>query len=252
MKVTLLGTGTSVPDKSRVQSGILIESESTKILLDVGSGINHRLSELECDITKLSAVFISHFHVDHCSDFHTLIQSMWLAGYDQTLNVFAPPQYREWSRGTSEIAYPYLLPKLPVAFTKLDENVAVQHGDLTISCCPTLHGTMDTRAYKVEHGETSVVFSSDTAPCQEIVQLAEGCDLLIHECNWLDGVHPEGVHTSPSELTDVVEKVQPRKVVLNHVSPQVVREEKKVVSIVGRRTKADIIMGQDLMEIDLS
>ncbi len=252
MKITLLGTGTSFPDPSRVQSGMLIEVEKTKLLLDIGSGVLHRLTQTNVSFKDLAAVFISHFHIDHCSDFHTLVQSLWLSGYAETLNVFAPPSFREWARGTTEIAFPYLLSKLAIKYTELPENAAMQQGPITISFCPTLHSTMDVRAFRVESNGKSVVFSSDTAPCPEILQLAKKCDVLIHECNWLDGAHPEGVHTSPSELTEIVENVEPTKVILNHVSPDVVQQKEKVISIVGRRTNAEVIMGEDLMSFELS
>ena len=67
----------------------------------------------------------------------------------------------------------------------------------------------------------------------------------------LDGAHPEGVHTSPSELAQIVEEINPSKIVLTHVSPEVVAIKDKVIEIVSRRTNAEVVLGEDLMEIDL-
>ena len=138
MKVTLLGTGTSFPDPNRVQSGILVEAENKTFLLDVGSGVLHRLIQTGIDLKTLDSVFISHFHIDHCSDFLTLCQSLWLAGYDKTLELYAPPTMREWSRGVREIGFPYLREKVLVREVMLDENHVVPHekrpcSDLTAS-----------------------------------------------------------------------------------------------------------------------
>ena len=246
MKITLLGTGTSFPDPKRVQSGILVETDDVAILLDVGSGILQRLTHLKYDITKLDAIFISHFHIDHCSDFLALCQSLWLAGYDRVLQVYAPPNLREWSRGLRDIAFPYLLEKIGTEMHPLKENDLIYVGALSIATCPTLHGTMQTRAFKVEEEGFSFVFSSDTAPCPDVISLAKETNILIHECNWLDGKHPEGVHTSPSELAQVAEITMPSKVVLNHVSPEVVANSKKALDTVRRRTKADVTIGEDL------
>ncbi|MFX0108517.1 MAG: MBL fold metallo-hydrolase [Candidatus Hodarchaeota archaeon] len=249
MKVTLLGTGTSVPDSSRVQSGVLVQAEDKTLLLDVGSGVLHRLTQTGIDITTLDAVFISHFHIDHCSDFLSLCQSLWLAGYDKTLELFAPPTMREWSRGVHEIAFPYLREKILVQKTYLSTGDVIPIGPLNVSNCCTTHSAMDTRAIKVEHQEKSLVFSSDTAPCKDLAELARGVDLLIHECNWLDGPHPEGVHTSPSELAGVVESSEPKKVVITHMAPEVIAAGEKVRKTVGRRSKAEIILGEDLLEV---
>jgi ribonuclease BN (tRNA processing enzyme) len=251
MKVTLLGTGTSYPDSERVQSGILVDTGQTRVLFDVGSGTLHRLTQIEFDLTRLDAVFLSHFHIDHVSDFLTLCQSLWLSGYDRPLKLYAPPMVKEWSRGVHDVSFTYLREKLEIDITALKEDQVVHQGDLIVSNAPTLHSTMDTRAYKIEHKGKTLVISSDTAPCREVIELAKGCDLLVHECNWLDGPHPDGVHTSPTELSQVVEKANPKRLILTHVSPEVVAQQKKVIEIVKRRTDAEVAMGEDLMELIL-
>ncbi len=251
MRAVLLGTGTSYPDPERVQSGILIEEENQRILLDIGSGILQRLAQLMIDIKSIEEVFISHFHIDHCADFLPLCQSLWLSGFDKTLKVFAPPTIREWSRGIFDVAFKYLRDKIPVQTTALSENHVVHLGDITIIASPTLHGNYDTRAFRVECNETTLTYSSDTAPCRDIIDLAKGTDILIHECNWLDGPHKEGMHTSPSELAKIVEEINPSKVVLTHVSPEIVSAKEKVIEIVGRRTNAEVLLGEDAMVLDL-
>ncbi|MHA2379188.1 MAG: MBL fold metallo-hydrolase [Candidatus Thorarchaeota archaeon] len=251
MKITLLGTGTSFPDPGRVQSGILVEAEKKTFLLDIGSGVLHRLIQTGIDLKKLDSVFISHFHIDHCSDFLTLCQSLWLAGYDKRLELYAPDTVREWSRGVRDIAFPYLREKLIVEETVLEENHVVQLGPVQVSTAPTTHSTMETRAFRVESRGRSVVYSSDSAPCREVTDLAKGADVLVHEVNWLDGPHPEGVHTSPSELAEIVERAEPKKVVLTHVSPEVVESQERVITIVGRRTQAEVVLGHDLMVLNI-
>ncbi|MFX0045739.1 MAG: MBL fold metallo-hydrolase [Candidatus Hermodarchaeota archaeon] len=251
MKVTLLGTGTSFPDPNRVQSGILVEAENKTFLLDVGSGVLHRLIQTGIDLNRLDSVFLSHFHIDHCSDFLTLCQSLWLVGYDKILDLYAPHTLTEWSRGVRDIGYPYLREKVLVKETVLEENHVVQLGPVQVSTAPTTHGTMETRAFRVESRGQSMVFSSDSAPCRDVIDLARGADVLVHEVNWLDGPHPEGVHTSPIELAEIVEQAEPKKVVLTHVSPEVVASQEKVITTVGRRTNAEVVLGEDLMVLNI-
>ncbi len=251
MKVSLLGTGTSLPDPNRVQSGVLVEAGEQTLLLDIGSGILQRMTQSRVDLASIDHVFISHFHIDHCSDFLSFCQSLWLLGYDKTLELYAPPRMREWSRGIYDIAFPYLREKLLVEKRVLKEDDAVHLGPVTVSTAPTTHSTLESRAFRVEHEGKSLVYSSDTAPCREVIELTKGADILIHECNWLDGDHPKGVHTSPSELADIVERAEPRKVIINHVAPEVVAKEKQVIATVGRRTRAEVVLGQDLMTITL-
>ncbi len=251
MKVTLLGSGTSLPDPDRVQSGILVEVGNQTILFDVGSGTLHRLTQTQVDVTSIDAVFITHFHIDHCSDFIPLCQTLWLSGYRKTLKLFGPPAMREWARGVLEVAFPYLRGKIRIELLELEERETVYLGPVAISTSITIHGSMDTRAYKIEHEGKSVVYTGDTGPCRDVIELAQGVDLLIHELNWMDGKHPEGVHTSPSELMDIVEETCPHKVVLTHLSPEVIANKKSILATISRRSNAEVIIGEDLMVLDV-
>ncbi len=251
MRVTLLGSGTSLPDPDRVQSGILVEVGNQTILFDVGSGTLHRLTQTQVDVNSIDAVFITHFHIDHCSDFIPLCQTLWLSGYQKTLRLFGPPAMREWACGVFEVAFPYLRDKIRIELIELEERETVYLGPVAISTSITTHGSMDTRAYRIEHEGKSVVYTGDTGPCRDVIELAKGTDLLIHELNWLDGKHPEGVHTSPSELMAIVEEADPHKVILTHLTPEVVANKKSVLATVGRRSNAEVIIGEDLMILDV-
>ncbi|MHA1484357.1 MAG: MBL fold metallo-hydrolase [Candidatus Thorarchaeota archaeon] len=251
MRVTLLGSGTSLPDPDRVQSGILVEAGNQTILFDIGSGTLHRLTQTQVDVTSIDAVFITHFHIDHCSDFVPLCQTLWLSGYQKTLKLFGPSAMREWARGVLEVAFPYLRGKIRIELMELEERETVYLGPVAISTSITIHGSMDTRAYKIEHEGKSVVYTGDTGPCRDVIELAKGADLLIHELNWMDGKHPEGVHTSPSELMSIVEETYPHKVVLTHLSPDVITNRKSILATIGRRSNAEVIIGEDLMVLDV-
>lgn len=251
MNVTMLGTGTSYPDPNRVQSGILIEMADESILFDIGAGVFHRLTQLNVDLSSISSIFLSHFHIDHCSDFLMLCQNLWLSGHDKPLNIYGPPAIKQWFRGLFDIAFTYARDRLIINVAVLKEHEAVQVGEATISNAPTVHGNMETRALKIEWRDRSFVYSSDTAPCRDVIDLAKGADVLVHECNWLDGPNPEGVHTTPSELAQIVEEASTKKLVLTHVSPEVVDMKEKVLEIISRRTNAEVVMGEDLMSFEI-
>lgn len=251
MKITLLGTGTSYPDPERVQSGILVEQDRKLMLLDVGSGVLHRLVQTGADVKSIDSVFISHLHVDHCSDFMSLYQTLMMSGFDKNLHLFGPPTVNEWFAALNDRIYPYLKGRVPVEVTSLKELDTVQVGALTVRCCRSKHGTVDSRAVRVEHKDHSFVYSSDTAPSKDVMELTRGTDLLIHECMWLDGKHPEGVHTAPSELVRIMEEARPKKVILTHLSPEVVSSESRVASTIGQNSGIDVAMGIDLMSLKI-
>ena len=180
-----------------------------------------------------------------------LCQNLWLTGHKKQLDVYGPPFIKSWFKGIFDITYPYARDRLPLTAISLSENEVVTIGEAAVSNTPTIHGTMDTRALKLEMDDKRFVYSSDTAPCKDVINLAKGADVLIHECNWLDGQHPEGVHTTPSQLTEILEESQPHKVILTHVSPEVVQSADKVLDIVRRRTDAEVFLGKDLMSFTI-
>jgi len=250
MKITMLGTGTSYPDPDRVQSGLLIETGSETILVDVGSGILHRLTQIGLDLDTIDSIFISHFHIDHCSDFLTICQSIWLSGTRRTLTLYGPPFVIDWLHLLHN-AFPYLSEKVNVQPFVLHQNESVKLGRLTVTNTPTVHGKIDARAFRIESKGKVVVYSSDTAPSQELTTFAKNADILVHECNWLDGAHPEGVHTMPSELANIVNEVTPRKLILTHLSPEVVQNKEEVLEIIGSTHRTQVIMAEDLTSFEI-
>jgi len=118
----MLGTGTSYLDPERVQSGILIEIDNESILFDIGAGVFHRLAQLKVDLNSISSIFLTHFHIDHCSDFLMLCQNLWLSGREKPLNVYGPPSIKQWYRGLFDIAFMYARDRLEINVRVLKEE----------------------------------------------------------------------------------------------------------------------------------
>jgi ribonuclease BN (tRNA processing enzyme) len=133
----------------------------------------------------------------------------------------------------------------------LKENMSIDYEKMSVRNTPTIHGKIESRAVKIQSEGKVFVYSSDTAPSQEFNSFARHADLLVHECNWLDGSHPEGVHTTPSELIHVVEEVEPSKLILTHLSPEVVQNKKKVLEIIFSTTESEVSMAEDLVSFEI-
>lgn len=65
MKITLLGTGTPMPDSQKFGTSTLIEAGGMRVLLDCGRGAVVRLSQIGVPVGSIDAVLFSHFHSDH-------------------------------------------------------------------------------------------------------------------------------------------------------------------------------------------
>src|SRR3982750_1977864 len=73
MRLVTLGTGTVALTAARVCAGHYVEAGSARVLFDCGSGVSHRLAQLGLPWREITHVAITHFHLDHISDFATLV-----------------------------------------------------------------------------------------------------------------------------------------------------------------------------------
>ena len=90
IKVTLLGTGTPVPNAERFGSAVLVEARGKKLLFDCGRGTVIRLSQARISLTDIDALFLTHLHSDHIVGIPDLWVSGWSLGRDRPLGVWGP------------------------------------------------------------------------------------------------------------------------------------------------------------------
>ncbi|ABP51261.1 MAG: MBL fold metallo-hydrolase [Pyrobaculum arsenaticum] len=167
------------------------------ILLDAGECTYARLAQ--CGLSWPDVVFISHRHGDHILGLPTFMLMARRVG--KKLRVVAD---RETLEAAAELArlvgiensLPY------VEFVEASGSVTI--GETKLTFAPTSH-PVQTLAVRIEHGGKCAVYSSDTAPSDNIVELARGCDLLIHEVSGNPGQEEEAHRVGHSTTADAVE-----------------------------------------------
>lgn len=61
-----------------------------------------------------------------------------------------------------------------------------------------------------------VVYSGDTKICDNLIKLAENCDLLIHDCTYFEDM--ERKHSSLSDILKIYQHAKPKQIALTHIS----------------------------------
>jgi ribonuclease BN (tRNA processing enzyme) len=234
LRITVLGKSPSWQDAGGACSGYLIETERATVLLDCGNGVFGKLRE-RVDYTEIDAVVISHLHADHFLD---------LVPYSYAL-IYAPKQQpvpvHIWE-GTDEPARPRLIapPNAAEVFRRvvgswgnddliesafrLEEYSSgdeVEIEDIRVSFHPVPH-FVETFAVKIAaDGSGEVVYSADTRPGAEIVEVARGADLLLIE-GTLPRPERTGVrgHLTPEEAGEHARKAGVKRVVITHISDE--------------------------------
>jgi ribonuclease BN (tRNA processing enzyme) len=73
---------------------------------------------------------------------------------------------------------------------------------------------------RVESGGRVLVYSGDTGPCQELVDLAEGADLLVAESAFLEsGDNPTGLHMTGKQAGATAAEAGVGRLLLTHIPP---------------------------------
>src|SRR5690606_5869892 len=100
MRLTFLGTSSGTPTRSRNVSGLAINRKNRKewFLVDCGEGTQHQILRTAYSLSRLSAVFITHVHGDHCYGLPGLLSSASMQGRSKPLPIVAPIALHEFLR----------------------------------------------------------------------------------------------------------------------------------------------------------
>src|SRR5436305_5751922 len=83
VKVTFMGTAGArfmVAKQIAASGGLYIEEGGTRIAFDPGPGAVVQYAKRKVDLARLSAVVLSHRHLDHCGDVNVMIEAMTEGG----------------------------------------------------------------------------------------------------------------------------------------------------------------------------
>ncbi len=246
--VTLTGTGVPLPAPGRAGPGTLVRYGDVALQFDAGRGTVLRLAEAVQPPSRLSALFLTHVHIDHVSDVADLAMTRWI--FDpldpvEILPVVAPEgpsadfarHLFEAYAGDIEARTAELLSGPPAivlsAFPVRPEPIEVwRHGDGAVVVEAVgvhhepCHGAV---AYRVTTPTGVVVVSGDTRVCDEVESLAAGADIVVHEACRSASMRPAlaragyaqalDYHADTVALGAMAQRARTPRLVLTHLIP---------------------------------
>jgi ribonuclease Z len=273
VQITLLGTGSPIPDPRRAGPSTLVRSEGTAILVDCGRGVLMRLAGAGLPPPMLGAVLVTHLHSDHLTDFNDVITMHWvMSPQPVTLSVFGPPGMREVVDATLGALAPDIRYRLAhhadlteppsVEVTEVTSGDSFDVGAIAARVAATDHRLVEpTVGYRLEKGGRSAVLGSDGVPCAGLDELCKGADAYVQTVIREDLVRqiPNArfqdivdYHSTVEDAARTADRAGVRTLVLTHyVPPMAAEQTDEWRALAAQHFAGEIVLGDDLTTIGL-
>ena len=249
--LTVLGSGTIIPQKNRSCAGYVLHDSGTPILMDCGPGSLLRLGEAGISVRNINLVLISHFPLDHVSDLAPLLMARWLQDIDLAqkgeITVAGPVGLRKWFTLLAEQTEDWLA-ELKLNLVEM-ESSSHRFGSLKVDSRPTLH-TENSLCFRLTDERGKVLFySGDTYYSEALVTLARRADLAVIECSVPESRREEG-HLSPRLAGKLASEARVKKLLLTHFYEEVLAV--KILKQVSAFFSGKVYLARDLKNYSIS
>lgn len=200
-RLVLLGSkgGPAIRPGGPRPSSSLLEIAERKIVVDCGLGVTRALTDAGVSLKTLDLIFVTHLHSDHVLELGPLIHTAWTAGLATPVTVFGPTGLTlYWRNFLQSMDFDIEIrivdegrPDIRelVSIVEFAEGAVMEERGLSVTALRVKHPPVtDCFALRFEHGELSVVFSSDTAFFPPLADFAGGADILVHEAMLEEGI----------------------------------------------------------------
>jgi ribonuclease BN (tRNA processing enzyme) len=278
-KLVLLGTGGGPrPRKSNSGSAQVILIENTAYVIDCGDGVARQLVLADVPLATVRHIFLTHQHSDHNADYGNLILLAWTAGLRTRVDAWGPPPLERMTRLFFEmnaydirtrIADEGRIPLVPLvhAHEQTRGGLVMQDENVKVTAALVRHPpVVPAFGYRFDAPDRSIVISGDTALSDNLIALAQGADVLVH-----DALYPPGVdrlvagvpnamalkdsimshHATAEDAGRAAQRAGVKTLVLSHLVPadDPSVTDQRWIDDARRHFRGTVIVGKDLMEI---
>jgi len=278
-KLVLLGTGGGPrPRKASSAAAQVILIDKAAYVVDCGDGVARQLVLANVPLPTVRHIFLTHQHSDHNADYGNLIWLAWTTGLRTRVDAWGPPPLKRMTELFFEmnaydiktrIADEGRIPLVPLvhAHELTRGGPVMQDNNVKVTAALVRHApVVPAFGYRFDAPDRSIVISRDTAPSDNLIALAQGADILVHEALYAPAIDrlvagvpnattlKESImshHTTAEEAGRVAQRAGIKTLVLSHFVPADDPAVTDEMWIDAARThfRGSVIVGKDLMEI---
>jgi ribonuclease Z len=248
-KVIILGSASAVPDEQHENSHMVVVGRQNSVLIDCVGKPLLRLRAANVNPDTVSDLILTHFHPDHVSGVPLMLMDMWLQGRKKPLAIYGLADTLDRTEKMMALYTWENWPGFfPVTFHRLpaeELTTVINYPDLRIYASPVQH-LIPTIGLRIEYPWESkvIAYSCDTEPCQQVVHLAKGADVLIHEATGLSSGH-----TSATAAGDIASQAGVKVLYLIHYPTAGVKTQ-KLFEDAQRLFPGTVRLAEDLVTVD--
>jgi len=267
--VVMLGTGTPRPSPDAWGPATAVVVGDRVFLIDAGVGVERRLAAAGLPIDGVTAAFITHLHSDHVLGLPDLIFTSWVMGRTRPFPVYGPhglaqmtehfyAAFSEDIRIRTEGLEHESREGYRVEVREVGPSVVYDSGGVRVTAFLVPHGEWrEAYGYRFDTPGRSIVLSGDTRPSEELVRMATGVDVLIHEVQPSDSTqHPgnrsatewanyvRAYHTTSSQLGVLAARARPKLLIVYHNGRRATAD--RILADIRRSFSGAVAIGADL------
>jgi ribonuclease BN (tRNA processing enzyme) len=194
----------------------LLTHGDQKIWVDAGNGTLGQLLRY-AGADEIDAVVISHRHWDHFLDLYPFTLARWGIANDAPatppFRLIAPPGFLEHAEklvgGAGALDG-------SIVWEPLEPGGSVTLGEITLDTLPMRHG-VPTLGMRFSADDKVIAYSADTAPCDELTEIARNADVFVCEAWFGGGAETNEVHLNAREAGEHAQRAGAKSLVLTHV-----------------------------------
>ncbi len=246
--ITFLGTAGArfmVSRQLAASGGIWLSLNGTRLLIDPGPGCIVQTTRRKLNPEKLSAIILSHRHLDHAADTNVMVEAMTNGGLNRHGRLFAPAD----ALTDEPVIFSYLKNYIE-GITVLEAGKSYRIDNVSFTTPVRHRHPAETYGMIFQTPDYSVAYIADTRYFEGLAD-SYAADVIIINMVLTE---PRPIdHLSIPDAELIIKKIKPKAAILSHFGLHVWQAKPRLIAEeLSRKTGVLVIAARDGMKFDLA